>query len=421
MGSVAGIKVARVIARLNIGGPAIHAISLSEELRLRGFDCCLFTGVVGQDEGDMTHAVVQKEIKFFLIPSLSREVSLIKDVQAFFRLFGELKKWRPDILHTHTAKAGALGRIAGWLLRVPVRIHTFHGHVFHGYFGYIKTQIFLLIERALACFTDVLVVLSRSQMRELVDTYRIAPEHKFQIIPLGFDFSSFHPAKISQDNKRGAWQLTPRDYIFGFVGRLEPIKNPLLFIKAFQSLMRRREIQPNADGRSQGTLAAVLVGGGSLEGSLRACIEEFEGTARFKMVGWEKDMAGIYSTLDAVVLTSLNEGTPVALIEGMAAGKPFVATNVGGVKDLMVGKSQVVKGQDGGQFMVYENGILVESHDLDGTSGALEYLISHPERGQEMGRIGQAFALGNFSLDRLVDDVHHLYLSELGKKGILTS
>jgi glycosyltransferase involved in cell wall biosynthesis len=165
----------------------------------------------------------------------------------------------------------------------------------------------------------------------------------------------------------------------------------------------------------------VIVGGGSLEGSLRTCIEESEGKAQFKMVGWENDMAGIYSTLDAVVLTSLNEGTPVALIEAMAAGKPFVATNVGGVKDLMVGKSRVVKGHDGGQFMVYDNGILVKSHDLDGTSVALEYLMSHQEQGHQMGRIGRDFALENFSLDRLVDAVHHLYLNELDKKGILKS
>ena len=145
MRSAVGVKVARVIARLNTGGPAIHVISLTRELPHRGFECCLLTGAVGKSEGDMTPVAIEGGIKIFMIPSLSREVSLLRDVRAFFLLLGELKKWRPDILHTHTAKAGALGRIAGLFARVPVRIHTFHGHVFSGYFGYVKTQVFLLV------------------------------------------------------------------------------------------------------------------------------------------------------------------------------------------------------------------------------------------------------------------------------------
>ena len=419
MGSVAVIKVARVIARLNTGGPAIHAIALARELPQKGFECCLLTGIVSQDEGDMTPVAIREGIKLIIIPTLSREISLMRDVQAFFRLVGELRKWRPDILHTHTAKAGALGRLAGLLARIPVRIHTFHGHVFHGYFGYVKTQVFLLVERILACFTDALVVLSKSQMRELVDTYRIAPEPKFNIIPLGFDLSSFDPAKISKENKRGAWDLTPEHFICGFIGRLEPIKNPLLFVRAFQGLVEQREPRSKTLDFAPQAIAAVIVGSGSLEGSVRACIEGLECRARFKMLGWQKDMAHIYSALDVVVLTSLNEGNPVALIEAMATGKPFVATNVGGVEDLMIGKRRVVKDQDGRQFMLFDNGILVESHDLDGIRGALGYLMANQEQGHQMGRIGRTFALRNFNLDRLLNDVHHLYLRELHQKGIL--
>jgi glycosyltransferase involved in cell wall biosynthesis len=419
MGSVAGIKVARVIARLNTGGPAIHAIALARELPKKGFECCLLTGVVSQDEGDMTPVAIQEGIKLIMIPTLSREISLMQDVQAFFRLVGELRKWRPHILHTHTAKAGALGRLAGLLTRIPVRIHTFHGHVFHGYFGYAKTQVFLLVERILAYFTDALVVLSTSQMRELVDTYHIALKPKFNIIPLGFDFSSFDPEKISQENKRGTWGLTPQHYICGFIGRLEPIKNPLLFVRAFQGLVEQREARSKALAVAPEALAAVIVGSGSLDGSVRTCIEGLECRAQLKMVGWQKDMAHIYSALDVVVLPSLNEGTPVALIEAMAAGKPFVATNVGGVEDLMVGKRQVVKDKDGHQFMLFENGILVESRDLDGIRGALGYLMTNQEQGHQMGRIGRSFALKYFNLNRLVDDVHHLYLRELHRKNIL--
>ena len=153
------------------------------------------------------------------------------------------------------------------------------------------------------------------------------------------------------------------------------------------------------------------------EGSLRTGIEEHECTAQFKLVGWQSNMAVIYAALDVVVLTSLNEGTPVALIEAMAAGKPFVATNVGGVKDLMVGKGNIVKGHNGPQFMVYDNGILVESLDVEGLSYALRYLLDNQEHGRQMGRIGRTFALENFGLDRLVADVHGLYMHALADKG----
>lgn len=419
--SVANIKVARVIARLNTGGPAIHAISLARELPQKGFECSLFTGVIAKDEEDMLPLAVQQGIQLIVIPELSREISLIKDVRAFIRLLLELRRFRPDILHTHTAKAGVLGRLAALFVRIPVRIHTFHGHVFHGYFGYAKTQVFLWIERILACFTDCIVVLCHSQMRELVDIYRIAPENKIQIIPLGFDFSSYHGENIPKEGTRRAWQLTSMHYVCGFIGRLVPIKNPLLFVKAVQLLMRQRDAKPKDVGRSQESIAAVIVGGGILERPLRTFVEGHECKAQFKLVGWQSDMANIYSALDVVVLTSLNEGTPVALIEAMAAGKPFVATNVGGVKDLMVGKGNAVKGNNGQQFMVYGNGILVESQNLEGMSAALCYLWNNQEHGRQMGRVGRTFAFGNFGLDRLVNDVHDLYVHELANKGILIS
>lgn len=419
--SSANIKVARVIARLNTGGPAIHAISLARELPQKGFECSLITGVIAKDEEDMLPFAVQQGIQLFVIPELSRELSLLQDVRAFIKLLLELRRFRPDILHTHTAKAGALGRLAALFVRIPVRIHTFHGHVFHGYFGYAKTQVFLWIERVLAYFTDCIVVLCQSQMRELVDTYRIAPEKKIRIIPLGFDFSSYHGEDFPREEKRRAWQLTSTHYVCGFIGRLVPIKNPLLFVRAVQLLMRQGDAKPNDDGRSQESLAGVMVGGGILERPLRTFIEEHECKAQFKLVGWQSDMATIYSALDVVVLTSLNEGTPVALIEAMAASKPFVATNVGGVKDLMVGKGNAVKGHNGQQFMVYDNGILVESQDIEGVSGALRYLWNNQEHGRQMGQVGRTFALGNFGLDRLVNDVHDLYVHVLANKGILVA
>ena len=262
--SAANIKVARVITRLNTGGPAIHAISLARELPLKGFECRLFTGAVAKDEEDMLPLVVQQAIQLFVIPELSREVSLLKDVQTFIKLWIELRRFRPDILHTHTAKAGALGRLAALFARVPVRIHTFHGHVFHGYFGFAKTQVFLWVERILASFTDCIVVLCPSQKREIVDLYRIAPEKKIKIIPLGFDFSSYQGETVSQEKMRRTWQLTPKQYVYGFIGRMVPIKNPFLFVRAVQSLIRQRAANSKEVAMLQESIAAVMVGGGSL-------------------------------------------------------------------------------------------------------------------------------------------------------------
>lgn len=419
--SVANIKVARVIARLNTGGPAIHAISLARELPKKGFDCSLFTGVVAKDEEDMLPLAVQQGIQLLVIPELSREVSLVKDVRAFFRLLVELRKFRPDILHTHTAKAGALGRLAALFVGIPARVHTFHGHVFHGYFGNAKTQVFLWIERMLACFTDCVVVLCQSQKREIVDTFDIAPEKKVHIIPLGFDFSSYPAEESLRKEKIRQWQLTPMQFVYGFIGRLVPIKNPVLFVKAVQLLMRQETAKRDPDKISDPSIAAIIVGGGILERSLTTFIEEQSCNAQFTLVGWQSDMATVYSALDVVVLTSLNEGTPVALIEAMAAGKPFVATNVGGVKDLMVGKGSVVTDYNGQHFMVYDNGILVESQDVEGLTGALRYLSNNQEHGREMGEVGRRLALKNFGLDRLVHDLHNLYVHVLANKGILVS
>lgn len=415
------IKVARVIARLNTGGPAIHAISLARELPEAGLTSRLFAGVVSQDEEDMMPLAVQQGVQMQVIPALSREISLTKDVRAFFQLLAELKRFRPEILHTHTAKAGALGRLAALFVGIPVRIHTFHGHVFHGYFGYLKTQVFLWIERTLACFTDCVIVLCHSQKREIVDTYRIAPAKKVHIIPLGFDFSSYACEEGFGEKKRREWQLTPQHYVCGFIGRLVPIKNPVLFVRGLQLLMEQRHAKPSNDSSADLPLAAVIVGGGMLEHSLATCIEEHACRAQFTLLGWQHSMATIYSALDVVVLTSLNEGTPVALIEAMAAGKPFVATNVGGVKDLMVGKGYAVKGHNAQLFMVYDNGILVESEDVEGLSSAVQYLSNHQELGRQMGQCGRGFALESFGLDRLVNDIYDLYVHELSNKGILMS
>ncbi len=410
------MKVARVISRLNTGGPVTHVLCLAKELPQKGFECKLFAGLVGKDEQDMLPFVQQQGIKLTVIPELSREVSLLKDMRVLLKLWHELRKFRPDILHTHTAKAGALGRIVGLITRVPVLIHTFHGHVFHGYFGFVKTQLFLWVERILAFFTDSFVVLSPSQMKDLVETYHIAPEEKIRVIPLGCNISSYQYSAVPPEEKRKEWGLTSQHYLFGFIGRLVPIKNPSLFVQAIQVLMAQQIAKCNGSLIPQESVAAVLVGGGSLENLLKTRIKRDGHQSLIKLVGWQRDMVDIYSALDAVVLTSCNEGTPLVLIEAMAAGKPIVATNVGGVKDLMVGKGNFRKSAHGQHFVVYENGILVDSQDAGEICGALDFLLTNKEQGRQMGLVGRAFALEKFGLERLVRDIQKLYLELVNNK-----
>ena len=292
---------------------------------------------------------------------------------------------------------------------MPIKVHTFHGHVFSGYFGRVQTKFFILIERAIAFLSDCIFVLSDHQRQELVDVFRIAPNHKFQIVSLGFDLEPFlYLSGSTKKNHQGT--TDPPPVIIGFIGRLVEIKNPFLAFDALSIL------------ESQSTKVFSwqlwVAGGGALEDSLRQSAQKARLTRKIRFLGWQRDMPRLYSSVDVVILTSLNEGTPVALIEAMASGKPFISTNVGGVRDLMVGTGQCVHGNHGGQFTVYDNGILVTSEDAYGLADALEYLVSDHEKRVAMGRVGREFAKTQFTKEQLLKNIQSLYQKLLQKKGI---
>jgi glycosyltransferase involved in cell wall biosynthesis len=399
-------KVVRIIARLNIGGPAIQAVMLTECLASEEFTSFLISGKIGEMEGDMLPDALERNIHPIIFPELGREISSFNDVVVFFKLVKFLRKVRPHIVHTHTAKAGTLGRLAAWVARVPVKVHTFHGHVFSGYFGWGKTKVYILIERVLALLSDRILVLSEHQRQELVDVYRIAPSHKFQIVPLGFNLEPFFSLSEATGGTPNV-EKEPSPLIIGHIGRLVEIKNPFLALDALRLLV----------SQSRSPFQLWIAGGGPLEGLLKQAVqkEQFSGGVRF--LGWQRDMAQLYSSLDIVILTSLNEGTPAVLIEAMASGKPFIATEVGGVRDLMVGVGEQVSGKNGGQFTVYENGILVSSQDVHGLADALEFLASDPGKRTAMGRAGRKFAKAKFTKERLLKDIRSLYGDLLKKNG----
>jgi len=322
---VGKVKVARIVARLNIGGPAVHIINLMAELDPDRFENLLIVGRPGPNEGDMGYLASQKGIDPLIIPGLGRELSPLWDAQTTFKLARILRRQRPHIVETHTAKAGAVGRLAARLAGVPVLIHVFHGHVFHSYFGPAKTELFINIERGLARLTDRIITISPAQRRDVVDVYRIAPPERVITIPLGLDLGPFEAARQScRGQFRSSLGISPDMPLIGFVGRLTAVKNPRQFIEVAGRVIRE---SPQA--------RFVLVG----DGELRPALEEQVGALGLAQTvifaGWQANMPAVYSDLDLLVLTSLNEGTPVTVIEALATGVPVVASEVGGVPDVV--------------------------------------------------------------------------------------
>ena len=406
--SIKKIKVVRVIARLNIGGPAKQALFLTSGLSDSNFESYLISGTVDTAEMSMNPRLFCPSELLFFIPALGRNISLKQDIQAFIEIFKVLRRIKPDIVHTHTAKAGTLGRLAALLAGVPSIVHTFHGHVFEGYYGKVKTAFFIVIEKILAMFTDRIIVLSPGQAHDLIHKFKIAGKEKFFIIPLGFDLNNF--AQKTDDlasRKEADWDL--KVFALGFIGRLVEIKNPILLIEAFHLLEDYRQNLQGNTKPNERAVTLTIVGGGPLSDRLRSEVQHRGLGKKIELCGWKEDMCPIYSSFNIVVLTSINEGTPVVLIEAMASGKPFVATNVGGVRDLMVGNGKEVVADNQGKFTLYENGILVASGDANGLAGALHYLLEHPEVEKKMGQIGRAFALKRYDQGRLLDDIRSLY------------
>lgn len=327
LGSPAQYRVVRMIARMNVGGPAHHVMNLCTGLA-SDYPSLLVTGSVEPGEADMLEEARARGIAVLSIPELGREIRPARDVAVVRRLVQVLRLVRPELVDTHTAKAGTVGRLAARLAGVPRRVHTFHGHVFRGYFGAAKTRAFVRIERALARLTDCVVALSEAQRRDLVEEFRICDDERVRVIPLGLDLTSF----TSSNRDAGAAFRASLDAgtrpVVTIVGRLAPVKNHELFLAAAAEL--------TASGREY---VFAVVGGGSEEARLRALAEQLGLADRVRFLGWRQDLPAIYGGSDVVVLTSRDEGTPVCLIEAVAARCPVVATTVGGVPDVLRGVS----------------------------------------------------------------------------------
>jgi glycosyltransferase involved in cell wall biosynthesis len=337
---------------------------------------------------DMGYLATQKGIEPLIVPELGRELSPLGDLRTTVKLARILRRDKPHIVETHTAKAGAVGRLAARLASVPLIIHVFHGHVFHSYFGPLQSEMFVNVERALAGITDRIITVSPAQRRDIADVYRIAPPERVLMVPLGLDLEPFRRAKQTCHGQfRASLGVPAEALLVGFVGRLTAVKNPSLFVEAAGHVEAR----------------FVFVGDGELRAALEEQIDALGLAGHVIFAGWQVDMPAVYADLDLLVLTSLNEGTPVTVIEALATGIPVVATAVGGVPD-------VLKDQ--------ETGMLTPSGDAEGLAQAIVELLHAPERAEALARAGQGDVLDRFDLVRLVDDMESLYLALLQEEDV---
>jgi glycosyltransferase involved in cell wall biosynthesis len=387
----AAIKVLRVIARLNVGGPTLHVAYLTRGLAPLGYETTLVAGRVGPNEGSMDYVAAETGVQPLYIGSLQRNLSVLADGAALVRLVRLIRSLRPDVLHTHTAKAGALGRAAALLAgraRPEAVVHTYHGHVLTGYFPGWTSRLFLQLERVLARSSDALVAVSPEVRDDLV-RLGVAPRSKFVVVRLGLDLERRIAApEGARERVRAEWGVDDDQFLVTWLGRMTEIKRVDDLLRAF------------ADLRGRGIDAVLaLVGDGPNRDGLQRLAEQLGVADAVRFAGFRRDVGSVYAASDAVALTSANEGTPVSLIEAMAAGRAVVTTDVGGVRDVV----------DGGRA-----GLLVPSGDAEAFADGLEALWRRPELRRELGKAGRGRVVARYSVDRLVRDIDRLYRSLLG-------
>lgn len=404
------IKILRVIARLNIGGPAIHVHLLTKGLDKQKFEPILVAGKISPQEGDMSYLFDSLDKKPIIIPELQREISLRMDLKAFLSIFNRLREEKPDIVHTHTAKAGSSARIAVLIYNLisgkRIRtVHTFHGHVFEGYFSRAKSLVFVWIERLLARFTDVIIAISESQKRDLSEKFQIAPTEKIETIELGFDLRPFLGSEALKGQFRRSLGISDDTLLIGIIGRLVPVKNHFMFLDSAKFFLEQNPGQP---------AKFVVVGDGKLRNELEDYCQELGLNGHVMFCGWVKNVPLVYADLDILAMTSINEGTPVSIIEAMASSVPVIATDAGGVLDLLGTPDGIPSSYD---FAVCERGILCRRNDASGFAKGLKYLMegSSLENKKRLMH-ARSFVRQNFSEKRLLNDIESLYIELMANK-----
>ncbi|CAN5379194.1 N/A [soil metagenome] len=407
----------RLIARMNVGGPARHVAWLTAGLQRAGYRSWLVAGNIGPGEVDMGDFAQANGVYLKTIRGLGREISP-KDVIVLYRFYRLLCRFRPDIVHTHTAKAGTTGRLAaaiykwctpGTLVGRPRAvkvIHTFHGNVFSGYYGPWKTKLFLWIERLLARYaTDRIIVICQQQLDELQGSHKIGRPSQYVIISLGLDLPAMKGTASQRQQFRDELGADSDELLVGIVGRLVKIKHHELFLAVAAKVLERLK-----GSKSKPRIRFLVIGEGERREALEQNARELGLNGEVVFLGHREDPHRFYSGLDIVALTSLNEGTPLTLLEAMTNGRPVIATRVGGVAgligELVGGDPEGVKGR---AFTIGERGVLVPSEDVNAFADGLLHLLSDKSLQQRLGQNGSDFVQRSYSKDRLIGDMQGLY------------
>jgi len=398
-------RVLRIINRLNIGGPTFNAALLTKYMAPE-FETLLVAGAKMDSEESSEFICQQLGIDYILIPEMTRGINFLKDRTAYRKIKKIIADFKPDIIHTHASKAGALGRMAALSMNVPVIVHTFHGHIFHSYFNPIKSKLFLRIERYLARRSSAIIALSAFQKDELVNRFHLCKAKKVRVIPLGFDLSRFQEdQQRKREIFRKNYSIADYEIVISIVGRLVPVKNHAMFLRALGTVLKKTTKK----------VRAFIVGDGEMLNSLRQTADQLGISHNYLpyvennkvnrseraplsssliFTSWIKDVEYAVAGSDVIALTSYNEGTPVSLIEAQAAGKPVVTTNVGGIENVVLPN---------------ETALLCHPDDDEMFARHLLALIENDQFRLSMSRNGFEQMQAKFHYSRLVKDMKALY------------
>ena len=397
-------KILRIINRFNLGGPTYNAAYLSRYMPPE-FETLLVGGEKDDSEDSSEFIVKNLGLDPIIIPEMKREIDLKNDFEAYRKMVKIIEDFKPDIVHTHASKAGTIGRLAAANMKVPVIIHTFHGHVFHSYFGKMKTVMYKNIERNLARRSSTIIAISEKQKTELCLIHRICKPEKIRVVPLGFDLTRFTENMQDKRSKfRVRYNIADDEIAIGIIGRLVPIKNHKLFIEACKIVLEK----------TQQKIRLLIIGDGEDRLNIESMARKAEipfidamtsnAIAPLTFTSWIQEIDVACAGLDIIALTSLNEGTPVSLIEAQAANKPIVTTNVGGIENVVV-----------------EGVTALLSHsktDPNQFADLLLQLTENKERRDELSRAGWEHVRNKFHYTRLVRDMTELYYELLNKDGV---
>ena len=386
------IRIINIITRLELGGPPILVLDIIQHLSKERFECSIATGITIDSKYDMIEFARDRHIRVFTIPSLVRNVHPIKDITSLIKLFLLLRKEKYDIVHCHTSKGGFIGRLAAKLAGAKIIVYSPHGDIFDGYFCKLSTDFFVFLERFTALFTDTIINLTKIEIEKFLE-HGIGTRSQLKQIYNGINIEYYERAMALKEKKRKEFGLNKDDFVCATVGRLVPVKGHTYLIKAIRKVVN---VIPNAK--------FLFVGDGELKSELSEEIKSLDLQKNIFLLGARRDIATTLSCINIFLLPSINEGFGMVLIEAMAAKKPVIATNVGGIPEVVI---------DG------KTGILVPPKDPEAFSSAIINLYNNPELSNRMGLAGYWRTKNNFNIESTVRELENLYCELIEEKGML--